>query len=83
LLASRKGEGILGVTYSMSGPTDDLSFTPQPLSILTPGIFRRLFEGKMPSAANAPSNLAAGAAGANQEAQKPPAPPAGAQAQQR
>jgi hypothetical protein len=43
--------------------------------MLAPGILRRLFEGRMPTAANAPTN---------REAQTPPAtPPANAQAQQR
>jgi hypothetical protein len=75
LLASKKGEGILGVTYSMSGPTDNPAISVNPLSMLAPGILRRLFEGKMPSAANAPTN---------QEAQPQAAtPPANAQAQQR
>ena len=76
LLASKKGEGIFGVTYSMSGPTDNLALSYNPLSMLAPGILRRLFEGRMPTAANAPTN---------REAQTPPpvTPPANAQAQQR
>jgi hypothetical protein len=76
LLASRKGEGIFGVTYSMSGPTDQLALSTNPLSVLAPGILRRLFEGRMPTAANAPTNREA-------QTPAPAAPPASAQAQQR
>ncbi len=68
ILASKKGEGILGVTYSMSGPTDQIALSYNPLSMMAPGILRRIFEGRMPSAANAPSNKAA--------APQTPAPPA-------
>jgi hypothetical protein len=69
ILASKKGEGILGVTYSMSGPTDHLALSYNPLSMMAPGILRRIFEGRMPSAANAPSNQP-----------QSPEPPANAQA---
>ncbi len=75
LLASKKGEGILGVTYSMSGPTDNLAFSTNPLSMLAPGILRRIFEGRTPTAANAPSNQPEG------QAQTPPAPQASAPSQ--
>ena len=44
ILASRKGEGIFGVTYSMKGPLDDPTLMVNPLSVLTPGILRRIFE---------------------------------------
>ncbi len=56
ILASKKGEGILGVTYSATGNADQPSIATNPLSILTPGILRRIFEGHIPTAANAPSN---------------------------
>ena len=68
LLASKKGEGILGVTYTMSGPTDNLAFSTNPLSMLAPGILRRIFEGGRPKAANAPSNQVAPPPVANQAA---------------
>ena len=48
LLASRKGEGIFGVTYAMKGPLDDPTLTVNPLSVLTPGILRRIFEFSTP-----------------------------------
>jgi Protein of unknown function/AsmA-like C-terminal region len=56
LLASKKGEGIFGVTYSATGNMEQPTISTNPLSILTPGILRRIFEGHIPTAANAPSN---------------------------
>ena len=48
LLASRKGEGVFGVTYSMKGPLADPGLMVNPLSVLTPGILRRIFEFRAP-----------------------------------
>ncbi|HWA02081.1 MAG TPA: AsmA-like C-terminal domain-containing protein [Rhizomicrobium sp.] len=59
VLVSKKGEGIFGFTYSVRGNADQPDVSVNPLSVLTPGIFRRIFEGKMPNAAQAPTNLAA------------------------
>ncbi|MBS0471483.1 MAG: AsmA-like C-terminal domain-containing protein [Proteobacteria bacterium] len=56
LLVSKPGEGIIGMTYEASGDADEPKVSVNPLSIITPGIFRRIFEGKMPDAASAPSN---------------------------
>jgi len=56
LLISKPGEGIIGMTYTVSGNADEPKVSVNPLSLVTPGIFRRIFEGKMPNAANAPSN---------------------------
>jgi hypothetical protein len=56
ILASKKGEGIFGVTYSLSGDAEHPDISTNPLSMLTPGILRRIFEGHIPTAANAPSN---------------------------
>ncbi|HEY5346744.1 MAG TPA: AsmA-like C-terminal domain-containing protein, partial [Rhizomicrobium sp.] len=56
LLVSKKGEGIFGITYSVYGDADQPSISVNPLAVLTPGILRRIFEGNMPNAANAPSN---------------------------
>lgn len=44
LLVSKQGEGILGLTYEMKGDIGEPSITVNPLSILTPGILRRIFE---------------------------------------
>lgn len=38
-----KGGGLLAFNYSMKGPTDDPSVTVNPLSALTPGFLRNLF----------------------------------------
>ena len=67
LLASKKGEGIFGITYSVSGNAEQPNISTNPLSMLTPGILRRIFEGHIPTAANAPSN--------NVVAPPPQAPP--------
>ena len=47
ILASKKGEGIFGVTYSVTGDAEHPTLT-DPLSILTPGILRPHF--RRPSA---------------------------------
>lgn len=72
LLASKKGEGIFGVTYSMSGPTDNLDLSYNPLSMLTPGFLRRIWEGAIPNASNAPSNQPATKAPSAPAANLPP-----------
>jgi hypothetical protein len=56
LLVSKPGEGIIGMTYSVAGNADEPKVSVNPLSMVTPGILRRIFEGRMPEAANAPSN---------------------------
>lgn len=44
LLTGEKGGGVFAVTYSMKGPIEDPSVTVNPLSALTPGFLRRLFD---------------------------------------
>jgi hypothetical protein len=44
LLTSRKGEGILGMTYNVTGHVDELKVAVNPISALAPGILRRIFE---------------------------------------
>jgi hypothetical protein len=56
LLVSKPGEGIIGMTYTLSGNADEPRISVNPLSLVTPGILRRIFEGRMPNPANAPSN---------------------------
>jgi hypothetical protein len=48
LLVSKKGEGVFGMTYSATGNADEPKVSINPLSMLTPGIFRRIFEGRIP-----------------------------------
>lgn len=59
LLASKKGEGILSATYSATGNMEQPNISTNPLSMLAPGIFRRIFQGHIPTAANAPTNAEA------------------------
>lgn len=51
LLVSKKGEGVFGMTYTAQGAADEPNISVNPLSILTPGIFRRIFEGRVPESA--------------------------------
>ena len=57
VFVSKKGEGVFGMTYSIHGTADQPDIDINPLSVLTPGIFRRIFEGEMPNSAHAPSNM--------------------------
>jgi hypothetical protein len=45
LLTSRRGEGVVGVTFTVEGQFDATRVTANPLSALAPGVFRRMFEG--------------------------------------
>ncbi|MDH3264032.1 MAG: DUF3971 domain-containing protein [Paracoccaceae bacterium] len=45
---SRRGEGLFGFNYRMRGPADDPRTTVNPLSILTPGMFREIFRAAPP-----------------------------------
>lgn len=54
VLTSKQGEGIIGMTYSVSGNADEPSVSVNPLSALLPGITRRIFEGRMPVAPQTP-----------------------------
>ncbi|HEX4636027.1 MAG TPA: AsmA-like C-terminal region-containing protein [Rhizomicrobium sp.] len=56
IIASKKGEGILSATYSATGNMEQPSISTNPLSMLAPGIFRRIFEGHIPTQRDAPTN---------------------------
>jgi hypothetical protein len=43
ITGGEKGGGIIAFNYSMKGPTNDPSVTVNPLSALTPGFLRNLF----------------------------------------
>lgn len=45
LLTSRRGEGIVGVTFTAEGQFNATRVGANPLSALAPGVFRRMFEG--------------------------------------
>ncbi len=57
VLVSKKGEGIIGMTYSATGNADQPNISVNPLSALAPGIFRRIFEGSMPVAPTPAPNV--------------------------
>ena len=61
LLNSRKGEGVFGLTYAMKGNLNEPVLTLNPLSVLTPGIFRRIFEFSPPKDAPVPQQPQASA----------------------
>lgn len=48
-LFSRRDEGLFGFTYRLTGPAADPDVSVNPLSILTPGIFRDIFRKPPPS----------------------------------
>jgi hypothetical protein len=48
LMGRRKGEGLFSFTYTMRGPAADPKVSVNPLSILTPGMFREIFRSKAP-----------------------------------
>lgn len=48
LSGRKKGEGLFSFTYRMKGSADNPKVTVNPLSILTPGVFREIFRRKVP-----------------------------------
>lgn len=49
---TRKGEGLFGFNYRLRGPADDPKVSVNPLSILTPGMFREIFRRPPPELGN-------------------------------
>lgn len=47
---SRKGEGLFGFNYRLTGPASAIRVSVNPLSILTPGMFREIFRADPPRA---------------------------------
>ena len=45
---ARKGEGLFGFNYRLTGPAENPSVSVNPLSILTPGMFRDIFRRPVP-----------------------------------
>jgi hypothetical protein len=45
LMISRQGEGVFGLTYSAKGPVKAPRVFVNPLSLATPGMLRRVFDG--------------------------------------
>lgn len=48
LVAPRKGEGLFGFNYRLSGKSSDPKVEVNPLSVLTPGFFRDIFRRPSP-----------------------------------
>ena len=46
---SRRGEGLFGFNYRIAGSTTDPKVSVNPLSILTPGMFREIFRANPPA----------------------------------
>lgn len=59
LLTSRRGEGVFGMTYAVNGPVAAPRVGVNPLSALTPGILRRIFEPIAPRRTPAPARAPA------------------------
>lgn len=45
-MLTRRGEGVFGFNYTLAGTAENPDVSVNPLSILTPGMFRDLFRGK-------------------------------------
>ncbi|MDP1576081.1 MAG: hypothetical protein Q8L76_04855, partial [Cypionkella sp.] len=45
---TRRGEGLFGFNYALSGTAADPQVSVNPLSILTPGMFREIFRSPAP-----------------------------------
>ncbi len=58
LFVNRKGEGLLALSYDVSGPAAEPRVTVNPLSALAPGVFRRMFEGEAAAQEQTPPQAA-------------------------
>lgn len=43
-LGNGRDRGLLGITFKLSGQTDQPKLTINPLSLIAPGVFRQIFE---------------------------------------
>ncbi len=66
VFVGRKGEGVVGITFAIKGKLDNPTVLVNPMSVMTPGIFRQLFEftGTTPEAAAATQATPGGGFGA-------------------
>ncbi|MBL9049398.1 MAG: hypothetical protein JNK19_04725 [Tabrizicola sp.] len=48
-ILTRKGEGLFGFNYRLTGTTSDPVVSVNPLSVLTPGMFREIFRQRPPN----------------------------------
>jgi hypothetical protein len=49
---TRKGEGLIGFNYNLSGPAKSPQVSVNPLSVFTPGMFREIFRAPTPKVQN-------------------------------
>ena len=56
VLVGRQGEGVVGITFAIKGKLDEPTVLVNPMSVMTPGIFRQIFEftGSVPDQAVPP-----------------------------
>jgi hypothetical protein len=47
IFVGRQGEGLVGITFTIQGKLHDPNVLVNPMSVLTPGIFRQIFERPM------------------------------------
>jgi len=45
---TRRGEGLIGFNFTLRGRVDDMRVGVNPLSVLTPGMFREIFRRPAP-----------------------------------
>ena len=53
---TKPGEGVFGFNYDLTGSVDDPQVSVNPLSILTPGMFREMFRSDAPKRAQPKRN---------------------------
>ena len=56
-LFSRQGEGLVGFQYGLKGPTNSPRVQVNPLSVLTPGMFREIFRRPPPKPSGQPGDV--------------------------
>jgi hypothetical protein len=44
VLVGRQGEGVVGITFAVKGKLEEPTVLVNPMSVMTPGIFRQIFE---------------------------------------
>ena len=57
---TKRGEGVFGFNYALRGTASNPQVDVNPLSILTPGMFREIFQGKAPVLGEGPDPEGAG-----------------------
>jgi hypothetical protein len=70
VLVGRQGEGVVGITFAIKGKLDDPTVLVNPMSVMTPGIFRQIFDFN----SGLPQGTATGAGetfGGNADAERP------------